>query len=211
MVHGIVLRNICQEDIPKILAIQRKSYPEVASGQLYVPLFLENHISIFYEAQFCVELNGDIIASATSLRVSLDPEHIEHTWYDIISQFGSPSSSLPTQGDSLYADDIVTHPHFRHLGIGTLLFDARKRIAKKYGLRRIIGGGRIPNYSKHAHEISAQEYVERVKVGKIYDPVLTFQIKNGFKVIKVLPNYLYDPSSLHYATFIEWINSTYRK
>ena len=185
MVHGIVLRNICQEDIPKILAIQRKSYPEVASGQLYAPLFLENHISIFYEAQFCVELNGDIIASATSLRVSLDPEHIEHTWYDIISQFGSPSSSLPTQGDSLYADDIVTHPHFRHLGIGTLLFDARKRIAK--------------------------EYVERVKVGKIYDPVLTFQIKNGFKVIKVLPNYLYDPSSLHYATFIEWINLTYRK
>ena len=70
MIHGIVLRNICQEDIPKILAIQRKSYPEVASGQLYVPLFLENHISIFYEAQFCVELNGDIIASATSLRVS---------------------------------------------------------------------------------------------------------------------------------------------
>lgn len=209
--HDIVLRNISQEDIPKILAIQKKSYPEVANGYLYVPLFLENHISLFYEAQFCVELKGDIIASATSLMVSLDPEHIEHTWYDIVSRFGRPSSRSPTQGDSLYADDIVTHPNFRHLGIGTLLFDARKRVAKKYGLRRIIGGGRIPNYSKYAHEISAQQYVERVRAGKIYDPVLSFQLKNGFKVIKLLPNYLYDPSSLHCATFIEWINPTYRK
>jgi GNAT superfamily N-acetyltransferase len=210
-VHDIVLRNICQEDIPKILAIQRQSYPEVANGYLYVPLFLENHINLFYEAQFCVELNGDIIASATSLKVSLDPEHVEHTWYEIISKFGRPSSRPSIEGDSLYADDIVTHPNFRHLGIGTLLFDARKQVVKKYGLRRIIGGGRIPNYSRYAHEISAQEYVEGVRDGKIYDPVLSFQLENGFKVIKLLPNYLYDPSSLHYATFIEWINSTYRK
>lgn len=211
MGREIVLRNICQEDIPQILAIQRKSYPEVASGHLYIPLFLENHISLFYEAQFCVELDGEIIASATSLKVSLKPEYMEHTWQDIISQYGRPHSRSSTQGDSLYADDIVTLPNFRRIGIGTLLFNARKQVATKYNLRRIIGGGRIPNYSNHAHELSTQSYVEKVIEGKIYDPVLRFQIKNGFKVVKILPNYLYDPNSLNYATFIEWTNPKYSK
>jgi GNAT superfamily N-acetyltransferase len=206
MPHRMVLRNICNDDIPNIVAIQRKSYPEVAAGQLYIPLFLENHISLFQEGQFCVELNGDIVASATCLMVSLEPEYAEHTWHDIILEYGNPHSKLAGGGDSLYVDDLVTHPDFRRLGIGTLLFNARKQVASKYNLTRIIGGGRIPNYGKYANKISAQAYVEKVKSGQIYDPVLTFQIRNGFKVIRVLSNYIYDPSSLNYATFIEWIN-----
>ena len=206
MPHRMVLRNICNDDIPNIVAIQRKSYPEVAAGQLYLPLFLENHISLFQKGQFCVELNGDIVASATCLMVSLEPEYAEHTWHDIILEYGNPHSKLAGGGDSLYVDDLVTHPDFRRLGIGTLLFNARKQVASKYNLTRIIGGGRIPNYGKYANKISAQAYVEKVKSGQIYDPVLMFQIRNGFKVIKVLSNYIYDPSSLNYATFIEWIN-----
>ena len=211
MPHRMVLRNICNDDIPNIVAIQRKSYPEVAAGHIYIPLFLENHISLFQEGQFCVELNGDIVASATCLKVSLEPEYAEHTWHDIILEYGNPHSKLAGGGDSLYVDDLVTHPDFRRLGIGTLLFNARKQVASKYNLTRIIGGGRIPNYGKYANKISAQAYVEKVKSGQIYDPVLTFQIRNGFKVVKVLSNYLYDPSSLNYATFIEWINPKCRE
>jgi GNAT superfamily N-acetyltransferase len=211
MIRRMVLRNICNDDIPKIVAIQGKSYPEVAAGQLYIPFFLENHISLFREGQFCVELDGEIIASATCLMVSLEPEYAEHTWHDIILKYGNPRSKPAAGSDSLYIDDIVTHPDFRRLGIGTLLFNARKQVASKYNLRRIIGGGRIPNYGEYANKISAQAYVEKVKSGQIYDPVLTFQIRNGFKVIKVLSNYLYDPSSLNYATFIEWINPKHPK
>ena len=56
MVQGILIRNICKDDIPKIVAIQRRIYPEVANGQLNIPLFLENHISLFSKGQFCVLL-----------------------------------------------------------------------------------------------------------------------------------------------------------
>jgi len=41
--------------------------------------------------------------------------------------------------------------------------------------------------------------------------VLTFQLKNDFKFIKILPNYIKDSRSLNYATFIEWINPYYKK
>jgi hypothetical protein len=54
--------------------------------------------------------------------------------------------------------------------------------------------------------MSAEEYADKVVTGKLNDPVLCFQLKNGFKFIKILPNYLYDKRSLNYASFIEWIN-----
>jgi hypothetical protein len=45
--------------------------------------------------------------------------------------------------------------------------------------------------------------------GEIHDPVLSFQLKNGFKYIKIIPQYLYDSRSLNYASFIEWLNPNY--
>ena len=58
--------------------------------------------------------------------------------------------------------------------------------------------------------MSADEYAKKVLEGELKDPVLSLQLKNGFKLIKVLPNYLYDERSLNYASFIEWLNPHYR-
>ena len=66
------------------------------------------------------------------------------------------------------------------------------------------------NYHKYAKIMSAQEYAKKVVRGELKDPVLSFQLKNGFKFIKVLPNYLYDKRSLNYASFIEWLNPSYK-
>jgi hypothetical protein len=38
---------------------------------------------------------------------------------------------------------------------------------------------------------------------------LSFQLNNGFRFIKILPNYMKDSRSLNYASFIEWINPKY--
>jgi hypothetical protein len=58
--------------------------------------------------------------------------------------------------------------------------------------------------------MSAQEYAEKVVNGELKDLVLSFQLENGFKFIKVLSDYLYDKRSLNYASFIEWLNPQYR-
>ena len=76
MVQKIVLRNICYDDIPKIVSIQRESYPEVSSGQLYIPLFLENHISLFHEGQFCAELDGDVVALSQNMEILV--QNLQH-------------------------------------------------------------------------------------------------------------------------------------
>ncbi len=206
--NNMILRNTYKKDISQIVAIQRESFPDVAAGIIYEPSFLEDHINLFPEGQFCAELDGRIVASATSLIVLLYPEYRDHTWYDIAGNRNRFKSHNPN-GDSLYADDICTHPDFRGLGIATMLFNARKKLAIKFNLKRIIGGGRLYNYCEYADKMSADEYAGKVERGEMHDPVLSFQLKNGFKYIKIIPQYLHDSRSLNCAPFIEWLNPNY--
>lgn len=58
--------------------------------------------------------------------------------------------------------------------------------------------------------MSPQKYIELVKKKEIYDPILTFQISNGFEVRRVLSDYLpEDKESKGYATLLEWTNLYY--
>ena len=54
---------------------------------------------------------------------------------------------------------------------------------------------------------SAERYVQLVQEGKQRDPVIGFQIRNGFEIIGVLPDYLpLDHESRGYATHMIWRN-----
>jgi predicted amidohydrolase len=95
--------------------------------------------------------------------------------------------------------------------LGRRLYDARKELCENLNLRGIMAGGRIPNFKKYADTLSPKEYIQKVRLKEIFDPVLTFQLSNDFHVRKVLRNYLPgDTSSLEYATLLEWNNIYYQ-
>jgi hypothetical protein len=71
------------------------------------------------------------------------------------------------KGDSLHGADISTYPKYRHEGIGSILYGARKEVAIKMDLRRMIGGGRLFNYCKYADKLSPFEYAHKVIAGEI--------------------------------------------
>lgn len=169
---------------------------------------LESHLRIFPEGQFCAELDGRIVGSASSLIVKLAAGHAEHTWSQITAS-GMFTNHDP-KGDSLYGADVSTHPSVRRLGIATMLYNARKDLAVKLNLRRIIAGGRLFNYCEYSDKMSAFEYAQKVIRKELADPVLSFQLRNGFQFVKILPNYMKDSRSLNYASFIEWKNPYYK-
>ncbi|HET6640713.1 MAG TPA: hypothetical protein VFG77_03820 [Nitrososphaeraceae archaeon] len=84
-----------------------------------------------------------------------------------------------------------------------------KELVVKLNLRRMIGGGRLFNYTEYADRMTPYEYTEKVIKGELKDLVLTFELDIGFKFVKILPNYLNDVRSLNYASFIEWVNPSY--
>ena len=204
----VIIRNIMIDDIDKILQLQEVSFADMASyGMVWPASFLKKHIHIFPKGQLCAEINGEIVASASSLVVTLKPQYSDHTWHDITG-YGLFTTHDP-KGDTLYGADISTHPKFQRKGIGTMLYNVRKNLAIKMSLRRIVIGGRLFNYYKYANKMSALEYSRKVIEEEIEDPVLLFQLKNGFKFIKVIPNYLYDRRSMNYSNFLQWVNPYY--
>ena len=204
---GVIIRNTNVQDIPKIVSLQKESFPYLARyGNIWRPEELQSHLQVFPEGQLvAIEPDGTVVGSASTLVVSLNPEYAEHTWKGITAN-GLFTNHDP-KGDSLYGADISTHPKYRHEGIGKMLYDARKQLVKQLNLRRMIGGGRLFNYCEYANKMSALDYAQKVITRELRDPVLSFELDNEFKFIKILANYLDDVRSLNYASFIEWINT----
>jgi ribosomal protein S18 acetylase RimI-like enzyme len=207
----VIIRNLTYQDINGIIALQEESFPSMyEEGSVWKDYHLKSHIDNFPEGQFCAVYKDKIIGSSSSLIVKLNSEYETH----IFSQATGNSlftNHSPTVGDSLYGADVSVHPSFRRLGVASKLYKKRKELAISLNLRRIIAGGRLLNYCKYANKLTPKDYVNQILNKKLTDPVLSFQLRNGFKFIKILPNYLKDSRSLNNATFIEWINPYFKK
>lgn len=207
----VIIRNLTYQDIDGIIELQEKSFPSMfEEGSVWKDYHLKSHIDIFPDGQFCAVYKDKIIGSSSSLIVKLESEYEIHTFSQVTGNSLFTTHS-PVLGDSLYGADVSVHPSFRRLGLASKFYRKRKDLAIKLNLRRIIAGGRLVNYYKYANKISAEEYVNAILNKKLTDPVLSFQLRNGFRFIKILPNYLKDSTSLNNATFIEWINPYFKK
>ncbi len=204
------VRRATLADVDALVELNRDAYPTLAQDDVvWNRRNLESHLRIFPEGQGVVEVNGRILASCSSLIVSLgrDP-YRDHTWAGITD--GGMFYNHDPYGDTLYGADVNVHPDARGKGYAKLLYDFRRELCSNLNLRRIVLGGRLYSYHEHAHEMSAEEYARKVEDAELSDPVLSFQLKQGFTLKKVMPNYLKDSLSKNYGSFLEWINPKYK-
>jgi len=201
----IRVRPLKKKDYPAIVELQEACFPRLKPWD---PDQFESLVTTFPEGQLCVELNGLIVASSSSLIVDFDLYSEWHDWMHISG--GGHIRNHNPQGDTLYGIEIMVHPDFRGMKLARRLYHARKALCKKTNIRRIVIGGRIPGYKKHAAKLSAREYVEKVRDKSIYDPVLTTQLANGFQLQQLIPDYMpTDEDSAGWATHMQWLNPDY--
>ncbi|RFU71437.1 GNAT family N-acetyltransferase [Peribacillus saganii] len=199
------IRKMEYKDIDEIIALQAVCFPGMEPWRRDQ---LESHLDIFPEGQFCAEYDGQIIGSCSSLIINFDEYDDRHSWDDITDE-GYITNHNP-DGYNMYGIEVMVHPDYRRMKIGHRLYEARKELARQLNLKSIIIGGRIPNYHKYADEMTPREYVAEVQLHKIYDPVLSFQLLNGFTLMRINRNYLPDDKqSNKYATLMEWNNVEY--
>jgi predicted amidohydrolase/ribosomal protein S18 acetylase RimI-like enzyme len=200
------IRNMQKEDIDGIIEMQSSCFPGMSPWKVSQ---LESHLEIFPEGQFVAEYDGRVVGSCSSLIINFDEYDDRHSWDDVTDN-GYITNHNP-DGYNLYGIEIMTHPEFRRMKVGYRLYEARKDLARQKNLKSIIIGGRIPNYHLHADEMFPREYVRQVASLKIYDPVLSFQLRNDFTLMRINPNYLPDDlQSNKYATLMEWNNVDYQ-
>ncbi len=202
---SIIIRQLRLDDYEQVVSLQKKCFQEMPP---WSPEQYNSQLSKFPEGQICMEYQGKLVASSSSLILDFDLYSEWHSWKEIADN-GFIGNHNPA-GNTLYGIEIMVDPEFRGLKLARRLYDARKDLAKRYNLMRIIIGGRIPGYAHYADTMSARVYVEKV-INKIFiDPVLTTQLSNGFVLKRLIPNYLTtDKDSKGYATFLEWTNLDY--
>ncbi|MEZ5988409.1 MAG: GNAT family N-acetyltransferase [Planctomycetota bacterium] len=202
----INVRGLRREDYGDLIDLQRLCFPRMEE---WTREEFESQLSLFPEGQICVELEGRLVASSSSLIVDYDLHSEWHDWKSI-SDAGAITNHDP-EGDMLYGIEIMVHPDYRGMKLARRLYEARKQLVRERNLKGIVIGGRIPGYNRYRDEMSVHEYVEKVEDKTIYDPVLTTQLANDFEVRQLIPDYLpSDEDSSGWATHMEWINVDYR-
>jgi predicted amidohydrolase/GNAT superfamily N-acetyltransferase len=200
----INLRNLCIEDYEDIRKGMNEAYSAIG-GMPWTKEQLQILIDKFPEGQLCVEVNERVVGCALAIIVDYDKYGDSHSYKQITDQFRFGSHN--PKGDILYGIEVFIHPEFRGMRLARRLYDARKELCESLNLRAIIAGGRIPGYATYAGELTPRQYIDKVRLKEIYDPILTFQNSNGFFVKKILKNYLtMDSESMGHATLLEWPN-----
>ncbi len=198
-------RMMKRSDIPGIISLTRQVYPH---ARPWSEEQLESHLRIFPQGQIVATdtTSNELVGMAASLIVFWEDYDLTTTWRDFTAH-GMFTNHDPAMGRTLYGAEVMVMPGVQGEGIGSKLYEARQRIAKKYGLLRIRAGARLRGYSQYAESKTPEQYVKCVEAGEVWDPTLSFQLKRGFIVLSVASGYLgEDPESLGYAAVIEWLN-----
>ncbi len=199
------LRPLTIDDFDALVALQLKCFPGMKPWRREQ---IASQLAIFPEGQVVIEIEGRIVASSSSLIVDSTSHGDWHDW-KLSTDDGFIRNHEP-KGDTLYGIEIQVDPEFRGMKLSRRLYDARKQFVRARNLTGIIIGGRIAGYGKHADQMSARDYVEKVIDKTLMDPVLTPQLSNGFVLKGLIPDYFpSDSESRGYATFLEWTNIEY--
>jgi ribosomal protein S18 acetylase RimI-like enzyme len=200
-----VIRNYTKDDFPELIQIQAKSFPPPFPSELWWNgEQLTNHVTLFPEGALCVEVEGVLAGSMTGLLVKFNPDQPEHTWEEITDR-GYISNHDPA-GDTLYVVDICIRPGYRQLDLGKRLMQSMYEVVIQLGLKRLLGGGRMPGYHKKSAQLTAEQYTASLLTGELKDPVVTFLLRCGRTPVKLVADYLEDEESHNYALLMEWKN-----
>lgn len=206
IIKKIKVRRIKLSDYHKITSLQLKCFPGMKPWTEYQ---FTNVLNTFPEGQVCITVQNQVIASSCSLIIDFNNYSEDSSWNELTDSGNITNHTM--DGNTLYGMEIMVDPDYRGMKLSRRLYDARKDLAKHFNLKKILVGGRIPNFIKYQKKMTCDEYVIRVIDKKIYDPVLTAQLANGFSLKKILPDYLpNDKESGGYATLLEWKNFSHK-
>lgn len=197
------VRVATAKDIRGILDLLGRTYPGMEN---YSSAQIRGQINNFPDGQFVAVYEGQIVGYCASSRIDEAIALAPHDWATI-SGDGFGSRHDPT-GEWLYGFEMAVDERQRGLRIGKRLYEARRVLAERLELRGIVFGGRMPGYARAKSKLSGpEEYVQQVRNGQIRDPVIGFQLANGFTPIGILRKYLpLDKSSAGCAVHMVWRN-----
>lgn len=200
----ITLDELKTEDAADLERLQEVCYPTIDRVHLLRRSHFEHHARLFPQGTIVAREDGRIVGLSSGFLLTFDFAAPQHTFDDITA--GGSFARHDPAGLHYYGADVSVHPSSRGRGIGRALYDARKQLVRRLKRRGIVAGGLLPGFARYRHDMNVAAYVEAVVAGTVYDPTLTFQLRNGYRVRGILEDYLSDSASGNYAALIYWQN-----
>lgn len=200
----VIVRNTESHDFAGITDLCCRIYPDTPPWNAEQ---LSSHLRLFPDGQFVAVFGAEekVVGMSASLIVDWEDYNLLESWEQFTAD-GMFTNHDPRRGRTLYGAEVIVDPTLQHHGIGDKLYAARRALTESHKLLRIRAGSRLRGYCHHT-DCTAENYVVEVVEGLQHDPTLSFQLKEGFHVLAVVPHYLSDdPESLGYAAVIEWLN-----
>jgi 4-aminobutyrate aminotransferase/(S)-3-amino-2-methylpropionate transaminase len=173
-------------------ALQRVVFPTLADEERFKAPHYRKHLQLFPAGQFVVLDGLRVVAATSTIRRRFDFDHPQHTFAEII-QGGWLTSHQP-DGDWLYGADLGVHPVYRGKGLATALYAARQELVWGLGLQGQVTAGMMSGFGAVKDRMTAAQYYEALKAGRLSDPTISVQRKVGFEIKALLPDHLHDPS-----------------
>jgi GNAT superfamily N-acetyltransferase len=197
---GAVIASTRPEHAEPLETLQELCFATLAPAQRFLAAHYRKHLEIFPEGQF-VALDGSRVTGGTSTcRLDFDFGHVGHSFDEVIR--GGWLTSHEPLGDWLYGADISVHPAHRGRGLARGLYAARQDTVRRLGLKGQVTAGMMRGYGEVKDTMSAEEYYQGLVDGTVNDPTLSAQMKIGFELRGLLPNYVHDPVCDGYAVLI---------
>ncbi len=201
----IQVRNARHRDVAAIAELTERAYRGTGMHG-YSQGALKGQLNNFPDGQFVVTADDKVVGYCATFRIAEAVGLKPHTWEEITGN-GYASRHDPL-GEWLYGMEVCVDPDYRGFRIGQRLYNERKKLCQALGLKGIVFAGRLPTLAKRMAKFGgAEAYVEQVINKRQRDPVLGFQLRNGFEVIGLIPHYLdADHQSAGYGVHLLWRN-----
>jgi ribosomal protein S18 acetylase RimI-like enzyme len=116
----VVVRQLGKADFRDVQRVHKGAYPQLESWtrQQFV-----SQLDLFPEGQLCVEIDGRVVATSSSLIINIHDLSESHTYHDVCE--GGMIRTHDPDGDTLYGIDIAVDPEFRGQRFARRIYDER--------------------------------------------------------------------------------------
>lgn len=200
----LVYLNLTADLVEQCADLELRAFPTADPSELLSSDDIAAYARTFPEGFFVCMDGTTVIGQGAGILMDFDFDSYQHSIVEITGE--NQCGNHDPEGAWYYGTDIAVDPDYRRRGIGSSLYDLRKNLVRKLGVRGIVAGGSMPGFARHKEDMTAADYVDAIRSRALYDPTLTFQLDQGFELVGVIEDYLADEASDGWSALIVWRN-----
>jgi len=206
----IQIRNAEDRDIGQLVRVDREAFSGLPEYLFFTKDHFRAWLEVFPEGFFVACLEERVIGYASVQIIRYDLDNPVATWCEATDSGFIRKTHNPC-GNAVYGVSICVSGHASGARIGKkLMFAGIRRFSAMKHIQYGVVVSRVPGYYKVVDQIPIQKYVFGTREsGRPIDPLLNFYVGCGFRIARVMSDYIEDPPSRNYGVLMAFSNPNY--